>query len=402
MYKRIVALLLCLLTICSAQAAVDVRLTVTGSDILSDGALRALNAWLGDAHLTMQTTDAVQQITLYQVNEKLLEAASDGESATLTAGAWTAPIASESLVPLEEISLQALSVGQALGELLKGYEKSASATAELGNVVKAKTQLSYALTAEQWAVAWPDVCQIIGAQFADITLESKGTLRRYFASDGSEIGAYFYAEKVRIAEKDVREIRLEYGYQVEKGFYLAFRCPDKNESRNLRISCTAKRTERTDRISYTVSCDVRRKYDGDQDTMVLEASLKEQENVLSGKATVNYTKKRDGKTQKYALTIQPNGNAVAFEIAVDSLKALQGEISFGSAEESAVTVPAVNADIAQVQRQVTLQMLTYLQRIDDSDRLELIYYLNRPAYLTGEEADTTLLYDPEFTVTEEP
>lgn len=407
MYKRIMALLLCLLLMGSAQAAVEGRVTVDDSDILSAGALRALNTWLHDAYMTVQTADSAQQLTLYQAGEKLLEAAADGNESTLTAGAWTAKAEVQSFISLEDASLQALSIAQALGNLLHDYEKSANATAELGNVVKAKTQLSYALSAEQWAAIWPEVCQIIGAQFADVTLESKGTLRRYFASDGSEIGAYFYAEKVRVAEGDVREVRLEYAYQAEKDLYLAFRCPNKNESRNLRISCTVKRTERTDRTSYAVSCDVRRKYDGEQDTVLLQASFKEQENVFSGKATLDYTQKRDDKTIKYAVTAAPEitlpcSGTVAFEVTVGDLTALEGEIHLNSAVDADIAMPKVNADITQVQRETTLRLFTYLQQIPDNDRLELIYYLNRPAYLTGEEADVYLMYDPEFTVTEEP
>lgn len=401
MVKRIILLLCCLLLTCSAQAAVDVRMTVSGSDILSDGALRALNKWLSDAHLMLHTQGDFQQVTLFQADEKLLEAASDTETAVLTSGAWTAEIENDPVI-WEALPEKAVSCAQALGELLKGYEKSASATAGLGNVVKAKTQLSYALAAEEWAQLWPQVCEIIGPQFAKAKLESKGTFRRYFASDGSEIGAYFYAEKVRIAENDVREVRLEYGYQAEKGLYLAFRCPNKNETRNLRISCTAKRTERTDRTSYTVSCDVRKRHDGDQDTVLVEASLKEQENVLSGKATVNYTMKRDDKTQKYALTVKPEGNTVSFEMTVNNLEALAGEITLGSAADAAIILPEANAEIAQVYREAALQLLSHLQETDENDRMELIYYLNRSAYLTGDEADVYMAYDPEFTVSEEP
>ncbi len=401
MLKRIMALLLGLLLIGSAQAAVDVRVTVSESDVLSQGALRALNAWLNKAHLTLQQTEELQQITLYQADEKLLEASSDDERAVLGSGAWTTEIENEP-VTLEALPQKALSCAQALGELLKAYEKSANATAELGNVVKAKTQLSYVLSQEEWAQVWPRVCEIIGAPAADMTIESKGTFRRYFAADGSEIGAYFYAEKVRIAEDDVREVRLEYGCQAEKGVYLAFRCPNKNETRNVRISLTAKRTERTDRTSYSVSCDVRRWHDGEQDIVLGEASFKEQENVLSGKATVNYTMKREDGTKKYALTLKPEGNTTAFEFSVGGVQALAGEITLSDAEDAAITLPQVNAQPAQVQKEVTLQLLSYLQAMDDGDRMELIYYLNRPAYLTGDEADVYLAYDPEFTVSEEP
>lgn len=406
MVKRIVALLMILLFTGSAMAAgLDVQLTVSSSDILSKGALRALNAWLADARLTLESGENAQRVTLYQAGDMLLEVASNRETNVLSSGAWTTGLDTNTL-SFEEWPETALRLAGELGELLKDYEKSAAATAELGNVVKAKTQLSYALSAEEWAALWPQVCEILGPQFENITLESKGTFRRYFAADGSEIGAYFYAEKARIAEDDVREVRLEYGYQAEKGLYLAFRCPNKSETRNVRISLSAKRTERTGYIGYSVSGDVRRKHDGNQDTIVIEASLKHQAGALSGKATVNYTKKRDDTTEKFALTVKPAltqaGGTATFEMTIGDLTALAGEISLAGAENAEISLPAVNAEILQVQSAAAVKLLMYLQQLEDSDRLELLYYLNRPSYLTGGEADIYLTYDPEFTVTEEP
>ena len=406
MVKRIVALLMLLLMTGSAMAAgLDVQLTADSSDILSDGALRALNVWLKDARLSLEAGENAQRVTLYQAGDKLLEAVSDGAASMLSSGEWTASIDTDTVI-LEELPETALRLAGALGEALKSYEKSAAATAELGSVVKAKTQLSYALSAEEWAAVWPQVCEILGPQLESIALESKGTFRRYFAADGSEVGAYFYAEKVRIAQDDVREVRLEYGYQAEKGLYLSFRCPNKSETRNVRISLSAKRTERTGYTSYTVSGEVRRRCDGDQDTVAIEASLKHQEEALSGKATVNYTKKRDDTTEKFALTVKPMltmaGGTATFEVTVGDLTALAGEISLTNAESAEISLPTVNAELSQVHSVAALKMLKYMQRTEESDRMELIYYLNRPAYLTGDEKEIYLIYDPYFNVSEGP
>jgi len=50
---------------------------------------------------------------------------------------------------------------------------------------------------------------------------------------------------------------------------------------------------------------------------------------------------------------------------------------------------------------LALALLESLQDIPDEDRLQFLYYLNRPAYLTGDEKAVELQYDPQFSVTEE-
>jgi len=406
MLRRVLALAMafCMALGSAGAAGMDVRLTIEKSDVLSGGALRALNGWLEEASLFLQSTQEGQEAALLWRNEPLVRAAHTAEGAAVGAGDLAYPV--DSLHDdWQRLPAQALEAAQKLGALLSEYEKEASATAELGGAVKAKKQLSYALSAEQWAEKWPQVCEILGDRLRGCTIESKGTLRRYFDAAGNEVGAYFYAEKVRIAENDVREVRLEYGYQSGKGLYLAFRCPNARETRNVRISLTAKRTERTDRVNYAVSCDVRRWHDDRQDTAVLEISLKETEEALTGKASCSYTQKRGDNKVKYAFTASPSwtdaGGTVGFTYDLSGENYLTGTIYLSPAAEKQEEKLPVNASEKEVVQALALALLESLQDIPDEDRLQFLYYLNRPAYLTGDEKAVELQYDPQFSVTEE-
>jgi len=406
MLKRIGAWLLLCLLLCSSAAAqgMDIRLTTEMSEVLSDGALRALTTWLADAYLNVQMQQDAQEIALYHGDRLLLSAAANAQGAAVTAGEITAkaqPVDAD----IAQIPVRATAAAERLGQLLMDYERSAKATAELGGAVKAKTQLSYALTAEEWAAVWPQVCNILGESLRGISLESKGTLRRYFDQDGKEVGAYFYAEKVRIAQNDVREVRLEYGISPN-GLYLAFRCPNKNETRNVRISITAKRTERSDRISYSLTGDVRVKNEDVQDTVTVEASLKDVQGTVSGKVTANLSVRRGGKTRKYALEIKPEitsaAGSAAYAVDAGGQRVLEGKILLEEAKEKPVSLPEINGDETLVSVQLTRSIYDTLLDLPDSERLELMYYLNRSLYLTGDQKDISIMYDPEFTVTEVP
>lgn len=406
MLKRICAGLLLCLFLCSGAMAqgMEIRLTAEKSEVLSDGALRALTTWLADAYLNVQLQQDAQGIALHHGDRLLLSAAANPQAAAIASGETTAKVPPMT-ADIAQIPAQVTAAAENLGRLLMDYEKSAKATAELGGAVKVKTQLSYALTAEEWAAVWPQVCDILGESLRGISIESKGTLRRYFDQDGKEIGAYFYAEKVRIAENDVREVRLEYGLSGS-GLYLAFRCPNKNETRNVRISITAKRTERSDRISYSLTGDVRVKRSDAQDTVTVEASLKDVQGTVSGKVTANLSQRRDGKTRKYALEIKPEITAltgsVAYAVDAGGQRVLEGKILLEETADKPVSLPAVNADETQVSLRLTKLLYDTLLDLPDSERLELLYYLNRPLYLTGDQKEISIMYDPEFTVTEVP
>ena len=263
--RRVLALLLMSILCVSAALGegVQVSFSAQESDYLSAGALRALNQVLADITLVLTQENDGAGIALLDGENEILRMQSQAGRALLTADGCTAeqPLA---YIREQGVYGAVLQAGQTVGQLLSGWETTGKATAELGNAGNPKTQAVYVLTGEEWATVWTDVCAVLlpvlqntvqnptwleraEAFLRGLTIEGKGTLRRYFAADGTEMGAYFYAAQVRFAENDVREVRLEYGYTQEKGFYLTFRCPNKKETRNLRISVKGKVSTRSER-----------------------------------------------------------------------------------------------------------------------------------------------------------
>ena len=83
-------------------------------------------------------------------------------------------------------------------------------------------------------------------------------------------------------------------------------------------------------------------------------------------------------------------------------RVLEGKILLEETADKPVSLPAVNADETQVSLRLTKLLYDTLLDLPDSERLELLYYLNRPLYLTGDQKEISIMYDPEFTVTEVP
>lgn len=142
--------------------------------------------------------------------------------------------------------------------------------------------------------------------------------------------------------------------------------------------------------------------------MLIESTLKEQEGVFSGKATLNYTQKRGEQSVKHALTIKP-------EVALGSLSGVikiaydragqnvaTGTLALSAAQAGEISIPAVNASQEQLTEALARRLVYSLLDIAPEDRLELMYYLNRSPFLTGDEKEIYLMYDPEFMVMEEP
>ena len=186
----------------------------------------ALNTLLDGMTLTVDDTGADMRCQLARGNQ-----------------AWLSLSSSAPRITLERM----LSLSQSLGALLADFEREEHRSIEMGDVLTSPLQLTYALTREEWQEKWPDVLALIADVFPaydlsgfDITSD-KATFKRYFARDGQEIGAYFYAGSARVAPEDIREIRLEWGCRADKALYLAFRSPSqgKGETRNFRIAFSA-------------------------------------------------------------------------------------------------------------------------------------------------------------------
>ena len=423
--RKLTALLLaCFICMSSAcGAGVRVTLNAPASDILPEGAMRALETVFSSLSLTLQMQEETACVTVWDGDNALLQAQSADGNAYLGTDKASAPLPYG--VRWEKIPEALPLVVRQLGEMLSGWEKTGASGVDLKNAGKPKTQSAYALTGEEWAALWPEVCGVLlpavrlclpdDAQYAraetylrSFVIRGKGTLRRYFAAGGTEMGAYFYAAKAG-AENDLREIRLEYGFVPDKGFYLAFRCPNEKETRNVRISMQGKTTVRNARTTQTISADVRISQDGEGDTYLLESTLHHENDQLTGKATLNMTHKRAGKTTKRTLTVEPKlslkqdlvEGTAEFSIVTSGKTLLSGEISVTPCADGIPQLPP-EGDRQEILNQLPYTILRLLRRAENSDMQQLLHYLARGNFLSGET--TTLAYTerPDGLYKEEP
>ena len=281
-----------------------------------------------------------------------------------------------------------LSLSQSLGTLLADFEREEHRSIEMGD---SPLQLTYALTREEWQEKWPDVLALIADVFPaydlsgfDITSD-KATFKRYFARDGQEIGAYFYAGSARVAPEDIREIRLEWGCRADKALYLAFRSPSqgKGETRNFRIAFSARIAKQT-----VWSCEVRR-VAGDYER-IFAADGRYTSSFLDGKSTASYQRKQGKRSLKYTLTLQPNGEqAAAYALNRGGKLLLSGTVQW-----TAAALPAelpVQTDTAALAR---LFMQTLMAE-DPANAQALLQALCWTDYLNGDI--TQLRVSPEPT-----
>ena len=284
-----------------------------------------------------------------------------------------------------------LSLSQSLGTLLADFEREEHRSIEMGDVLTSPLQLTYALTREEWQEKWPDVLALIADVFPaydlsgfDITSD-KATFKRYFARDGQEIGAYFYAGSARVAPEDIREIRLEWGCRADKALYLAFRSPSqgKGETRNFRIAFSARIAKQT-----VWSCEVRR-VAGDYER-IFAADGRYTSSFLDGKSTASYQRKQGKRSLKYTLTLQPNGEQTAAYALNRGGKLLLS----GTVQWTAAALPAelpVQTDTAALAR---LFMQTLMAE-DPANAQALLQALCWTDYLNGDI--TQLRVSPEPT-----
>lgn len=416
MIKRIAALALILLLCVQGALGEAWQLTLQAqeSDLMSAGALRALNAILADASLQVSLEDDHAAAALISGNDTLLQVQTHRNNMVVQSGA------SAVTLPLEYIATEHLpaamrKAAQDMGALLAAWEKESASTVDLQEAGKPKRQTAYVLTEEEWAGVWPQVCDILlpvladtirdsdaflkaGAMLRNAVITGKGTFRRYFAADGTEMGAYFYAAAMRIGENDVREVRLEYGQTPGKGFYLAFRCPNKKETRNVRMTVRCKESVRNERTTYTLTADVRRTYDGAGDTLKLDATLRREQETLSGSVNADVTQKRNGITAKTNVTIEPAfttgaqglaGDA-AFSFTQDGQLMLKGKVSLSPDAWTYQEAFAKTADMETLRATLAVRLLQCMQQAEAGDRQELLHYLAQDNYLVGETTAMTI------------
>ena len=370
--KQLLCIVLILLLLPGMALGEGVALSFTAQDskLWPQGAAEALNTLLDGMTLTVDDTGADMRCQLARGNQAWLSLSSGAPRITL------------------ELML---SLSQSLGTLLADFEREEHRSIEMGDVLTSPLQLTYALTREEWQEKWPDVLALIADVFPaydlsgfDITSD-KATFKRYFARDGQEIGAYFYAGSARVAPEDIREIRLEWGCRADKALYLAFRSPSqgKGETRNFRIAFSARIAKQT-----VWSCEVRR-VAGDYER-IFAADGRYTSSFLDGKSTASYQRKQGKRSLKYTLTLQPNGEQTAAYALNRGGKLLLS----GTVQWTAAALPAglpVQTDTAALARLFTQTLMAE----DPANAQALLQALCWTDYLNGDI--TQLRVSPEPT-----
>ena len=311
--RRFLCILLILLLPCAALGeGVSLFFTAEDSDLWPSGAADALRTLLCGMTLTVADTGEDTVCLLSRDGQTWLSLASDAPRVSFD---------------------RMLTLSANLGALLSDYEREEHRSIEMGEVLTSTQQLTYALTREEWQGKLPEAIALISAVFPGFDLSDfeitgeKATFKRYFARDGQEIGAYFYAEQAQVAPDDIREIRLEWGCRAEKGLYLAFRCPsqDKGEERNLKISFSARIFKQT-----VWSCEVRR-IAGDTQH-IFSAEGRYTDDFTDGKSSASYQRKYGKQSVKYTLDLKPDGSRTsAYTIKRSGKLLLSGTLSWEEA-----------------------------------------------------------------------
>lgn len=323
-------------------------------------------------------------------HEALLQAGITDAGGYIAADGTSAPLA---LPPAASAS--PLQTAQALGVLLQSWEKEQTREIDLNEAGVCRRQLVYALTGEEWLSVWdgvlPLLCSLSPAAEALGALEihGKGTFKRYFDRSGQEIGAYFYAEQCRL-DGSTCEVRLEYALQPEKGFYLAFRCPNPAQTVNFRVALHGKYNGG----AYRITGDIRRIDENSSDVLTLSGNSKS--------LTAELSRKTDDGAIQYALTLEEAGeHSLAYAYRREGLLMLSGGVTW-TQEEAALPVPAApNGDTNAVAAALSLRMARILRNMDPAGVQELLHCIGAAQYLRDSAASLSIQYDPAYAVTKE-
>ena len=322
---KIISLLLSLML--ALGAPLQLTLTARESAAMSPGAVEALNALLGDAALTLS---AEEYALTYAGEPRLLARAGEG----IACG--------EAAAPLE---IQAGGHGDVfraareLGELLAPWEEQTAQNVDLQEAGMARTVYVYALTGEEWAQVMPGVMAILtacapeAAALENAEIVGKGTFKRYFDKDMNELGAYFYAQEAHL-DQEAREVRLEYARAAGKGFFIALRCPNARQTRNVRIALHGKEREG----AWARSGDVRI-------VMGKESEIFGVSGRTGGTLTLTLSRKGGEDSGEYALALARSDAGAEYAFTRNKHLVLKGEACWQAAEAPEFTLPAINTDM---------------------------------------------------------
>lgn len=378
------ALLICLLPVLALGEGACVSFVPRESDVWPQAALNALGVLLSGMELNVSADDTGAYFALDRKGEMLLRGeVLESGGAVWTQGACTATEGENRLGDMSVCTLFA-----SLGDVLKDWEKSEEKKIELERVGTIRSQLVYVLAGEEWAQMWPQVMEKLTAfapqlqALENLTVGEKGTLKRYFLKDGTEIGGYFYAAEVTL-NGEKREARLEWGYIPDKGLYIAFRCPNARDTRNVRIAVRGWETEKNGVRTRRYTADVRIVRDGDSAVYTLEGKF--DKGAWNGEGTLNATVKTDGKTRKYALNLETLADAGALDVMYkqDGLTYLRGDMHISPAKKVSASAPETSGDMQHVVQSLALRVLSILQAEAPEGMQVLLHYLSGNNYLDG-------------------
>ena len=357
---RILAVLLSLI-LSLPGGALRFGARVDSSRLLSDGALAGLNTLLAGTQLILSPAG----YDLLWEDQPLLWTR-DG---VIASGDVCAPL------DMQTVHGTALEKAQALGALLAEWETEKQDSVDLQEAGTARTYLRYVLGEDGWSRMWPRAAALLGlSEWAGAAITGKATLRRYFNRDGQEIGAYFYAEKLRLNDV-TREVRLEYGYQPEKGLYLSFRCPAAKEQDNVRISLHMKRSGE----GWTVNGELR-------DTNGAYTA----KGKTDGRFTLTASLKQNGKTLSSGLTLQMAEGSAAFDCQNNKTTVLTGTVYWARADLPERNPPAASGTVDDVADAMARPLLLALRQAAPDSWQQILHALSPTAWIDAQKEDESI------------
>lgn len=382
---RFLALMLALMAALPAQA-LTIHINAQESALLPPQALAVLQTLLDKTALCCTPSGFCLQYD----GEALLYAGMNGADGYIAAGGTVSRVA------LPAVSFATpQQTAQALGALLQPWETEQTREIDLQEAGVCRRQLVYTLSGEDWRAVWDDVLPLLLAltpaaeALRTLEIEGKGTFKRYFDRGGNETGAYFYAEQCRL-NGDTREVRLEYAFQPEKGFYIAFRCPSPGQTRNLRVALHGKYASG----AYRVSGDIRQTGETGGGVLTLNGSAE--------KLTADLSRRTEAGTAKYRLSLERLGaQSLSFAYSRERQLVLSGSILWDETAAAPPAPPSANGDTAAVAAAFSRRLAQILRGMDQNGVQALLHCVGSAQLLQGPDRHLAITYDPAYRVTEE-
>lgn len=297
---------------------------------------------------------------------------------------------------------------------LDGYGKAVKRSITIKNVGTARSQVEYALSAQEWNALWPSVlhqldqslpfAKSVGtalhrqvlAYLKTLTFESKGSLKRYLNADGADMGWQFTGQVSRAGE-GIRKVTLYGGINDDTGLYVSLKLPAVSGADNLSLQASFTWKERNDATSIAGDISLRTVFGSDSITERVKVNLKRagEEPRLTGRivwdSATGGTSKR-----KSVLTVEPDlllkENSLTGTLDVEAK--VQGAPAF-SGRITASLSPGLMPEGPIAQRTVDLTQISLEQM--DSERATLAGLIILPLWMYANQLPSaqrsSLLHD---------